>query len=374
MAQLTRRKKALFPLIFLALLCIVSFGIAEMYIRVSKEYITPALLRTKSLQYETSLFSRQVFPLFKQNIHTSGYIINQNGYRGKEFSPNKKSGIIRIIVYGGSATFDQNVPDGKDWPQRTETLLHENGISQVEVINAGIPGNTSIDAFGRFFAEGHLFQPDYVLLYNAWNDIKYFPTESSLLRTRKPYRRETDPRISYQGIFDQILCETSQLYVRLRSRYFHWKYDIAQEGAKPKTIGSKEIGEIGPRQYEINLRMFVDLARNVGATPILMTQGRLITSQNTEEEKSRIGYGWQSMDHQHIVDAYQKTDKIIFNVAKSKKVHLIDASKHLTGHGDYFSDHVHLTDSGSLELATITSNFLTELIKHPSQNPVLSPN
>ena len=44
----------------------------------------------------------------------------------------------------------------------------------VEVINAGIPGHTSGDSLGRLYTEIWQWKPDYVIMYEAWNDIKYF--------------------------------------------------------------------------------------------------------------------------------------------------------------------------------------------------------
>ena len=54
-------------------------------------------------------------------------------------------------------------------------------------INAGIPGHSSAESVGRLFAEGHAFSPDFVLLYNTWNDLKFFQLEETHLRLLRPY-------------------------------------------------------------------------------------------------------------------------------------------------------------------------------------------
>jgi len=99
--------------------------------------------------------------------------INEKGYRGHNFETKKPDGVIRIMVYGGSAAFDTMVSDGKDWPSQVEAKLRESGFPQVEVVNAGIMGHTSLESVARLFTEGFVFQPDYVVIYNGWNDIKY---------------------------------------------------------------------------------------------------------------------------------------------------------------------------------------------------------
>ena len=67
--------------------------------------------------------------------------------------------------------------DGNDWPSRIQANLNRDGKATIEVINAGIPSLASFDSVGRLYTEGHLFNPDCVILYNAWNDIKYFSRE-----------------------------------------------------------------------------------------------------------------------------------------------------------------------------------------------------
>jgi lysophospholipase L1-like esterase len=108
--------------------------------------------------------------------------------------------------------------------------------------------------------------------------------------------------------------------------------------------------------------MFVDLARNIDAVPVLITQARLVSPKNSTAEKSKIGYDYPKMDHQTLVQAFEKTDEIIKSVAKTKRVRLIDASAEMTGVNEYFTDHVHLSKTGSGELARIVSDYLFNLI------------
>jgi lysophospholipase L1-like esterase len=108
--------------------------------------------------------------------------------------------------------------------------------------------------------------------------------------------------------------------------------------------------------------MFVDLARNIGAVPVLITQARLVAFENTEEEKDRIGYGYQRMSHRTLLSAFEETDEVIKQVSHSKHVHMIDASKQLSGKGKYFSDHVHLNPAGSDQLAIVISEFLLPFV------------
>lgn len=338
--------------------------------RLFREYITPEILKTISLQYAPSIFSFSVFPEKQQITEPNGdikrYFINSKGYRGHDFSKKKNEGTIRIIIYGGSSAFDIFESEGKDWPHRVEQMLKEYGLSNIEVINAGVPGTTSFCSMGRLFSDGWTLEPDYVVNYEAWNDICYFPNKKTIQKSYEPYDELNDPRISYQSSLDKFLCEFSQLYVRLRARYYDWQYDIGVEGASKSYNYDGEINELGVKQYRLNLEMFVDLARNIHATPILVTQARLVDKNNTSEEKSRIGYKWQKMNHMNLVKAFEITDEIIKEVSLSKKIHMIDPSSKLSGKSEFFKDHVHTTDEGSYQLAKIISEDLLILIKNKS--------
>lgn len=210
------RKRASLFVMTVAVCFATVFGIGEIGIRLFGKNgdITPAVLQSRSVQYEPAVFARHVFKAEARTVeHTFGvkkgvtWEINEKGYRGPNFKTKKQEGVIRIIVYGGSAAFDMMVSEGKDWPRQVERKLRESGVPKVEVINAGIMGHTALESVGKLFTEGFVFEPDYVVIYNAWNDIKYLSSHKTILRTLKPSLQEFDPRIHYNNRLDNWLCE-----------------------------------------------------------------------------------------------------------------------------------------------------------------------
>jgi hypothetical protein len=79
------------------------------------------------------------------------------------------------------------------------------------------------------------------------------------------------------------------------------------------------------------MEVFVDLARNIGATPILITQARLVKPDNTLDQRERIDYHHVGLTHEALLEAFDKLDAIVREVAVKKDAHLIDASAHLSG-------------------------------------------
>ena len=172
MAQISLKKRILFMALLVLLSCVLFMIFGEIYVRLTTgdELLTPDERRQRSLRYQPSIFARHVFESRKIDAVGWGarWPINAKGYRGRDFPAEKPAGKVRIMFYGGSTVFDSFATDDQDWPHRIEKLLHQKGLSQVEVINAGIPGHASFDAVGRLFSEGHRLRPDYLVLYTAF--------------------------------------------------------------------------------------------------------------------------------------------------------------------------------------------------------------
>ena len=148
-----------------------------------------------------------------------------------------------------------------------------------------------------------------MFLYDEWNDIK-------LLRSTKPLLREftrddvpDDPRTTYQNPLDRGLANVSQLYVRLRERYYAWKLHLGAEGMKPVGEYASTVPDESLKQYRLNVETFVDIARNIGAVPMLMTEARLVDRNNTDQEKSRISYDYVLLTHEALCTAFDKEEK-----------------------------------------------------------------
>jgi hypothetical protein len=186
------------------------------------------------------------------------------------------------------------------------------------------------------------------------------------LRTLKPDVGHFDPRINYRNMLDRWLCEGSQLYTVLRRIYYKKTLKIAKEGLikeEEEHLSISELNHLGFRQYQLAIEMFVDLARNFGAKPILMTQARLVDSANSSAQRERIDYHHVGLTHAALVDTFDRLDSIVRNVAVEKNAVLIDASAHLSGKAWAFYDHVHLDlgGKGSEALAQFIADRLQDV-------------
>jgi lysophospholipase L1-like esterase len=370
-------KKNLFTVFTILMSMGVLIVLGEVGIRlfVKNGDITPEILRNRSVQYEPVVFARHAFKQEARLIeHTFGskeglvWEINDQGYRGQNFEIQKADGTTRIIIYGGSAVFDTKSTKGEDWPHRVQGKLRGAGFPNVEVINAGIIAHTALESVGRLFTEGYAFEPDYVLIYHAWNDIKYFSSHKTALRTLLPSLQGFDPRIHYGNIIDRWLCEWSQLYTVLRRTYYKTKLKIGKEGMRKAGNLRNSIDILNPngfRQYQLAMEVFVDLARNIGAEPILMTQARLVSGSKvlTPEQQKRVDYHHVGLSHEALVETFDRLDAIVRKVSAEKGTILIDASAHLSGKDWAFDDHVHVVPKGSDALAQLVADYFQVILE-----------
>jgi len=374
--EFSRKKNTLFTFLivtFSTFICMIS---AEMVVRFLFPFNTPETLNNHSLQYVPSLFARHRLKPVNRLVEVDSdrgwgiknksekphrtFFINEFGYRGPSFLPQKPEGVCRIVILGGSAVFDQNARPGNDWPHLVQKSLRKMGYSGVEVINGGVPGHATFDSLGRLYSQIWVFNPDLVILYNAWNDVKYFRTltpENPLISLFKPYDEKGDLFTNYRGTLDRKLS-TSQLYVKFRNRYFAWKRNSGLEGMIPEGEYQSSYGFYGLKQYKLNIELIVDGSRNIGATPLLLTQATLLSAQNSEVDRKKIGYEYQLLSHNTLVKALREANQVVRSVAQKKGVELLDLAETLSGRSELFTDHVHTSRKGSREIADSITRFV----------------
>jgi len=91
---------------------------------------------------------------------------NSFGLRGPETTLEKPEGVYRVLFLGDSFAYGFGVEEANSFPRLVEKGLNEvfNGQPRIEVINAGIPGFSSILEYLYLKNEGFKFNPDLVIL------------------------------------------------------------------------------------------------------------------------------------------------------------------------------------------------------------------
>lgn len=113
---------------------------------------------------------------------------NSLGFRGKEFTLQKQPGVRRVVCLGASTTYGIYVPPEQAYPSQLEDLLRA-GELNCEVINAGVPGYTSMELLLTLQVRVLPLDPDVVIIYEGRNEVfpeafnNYAPDYSHYLKT-----------------------------------------------------------------------------------------------------------------------------------------------------------------------------------------------
>ena len=172
-----------------------------------------------------------------------------------------------------------------------------------------------------------------------------------------------NPFIEYQGPWDRFLS-SSQLYVKFRNRYYSWKYPVGDEGVILQAEYKDTYSPYAVKQYRLDVELIVDACRNIGATPVLVTQATLASANNSPEERKMIQYHYQHLTHPALVRAFDETYGVLRSVGKEKKVAVLDLAKEFNGKVELFTDAVHLTKKGSEKVADRVAGFLALRLEH----------
>ena len=107
------------------------------------------------------------------NYNKDGTYHNSLGYRNDEFPIKKPEGTIRIVALGGSTTYTEKVKDNaKTFTAQLENILKEQyGYSNVQVINAGVPGYNTWESLINLQFRVLDLEPDLVIIYHNTNDV-----------------------------------------------------------------------------------------------------------------------------------------------------------------------------------------------------------
>ncbi len=130
------------------------------------------LEHVRHLLFDKYIFRDAVKPStdLRQNIEERvRFSTNSLGFRGEEFDPKVKSGVLRIFCCGGSTTAGDYVDDQSTWPMLLQHDLRERGLN-VEVVNAGVQGWSSSQSLAQIKNEICHYSPDVVLMHTGWNE------------------------------------------------------------------------------------------------------------------------------------------------------------------------------------------------------------
>jgi len=191
----------------------------------------------------------------------------------------KQKGELRLLVIGGSTTFDINCSDHEAWPRVLERLLRANSHRRIHVINGGVGGYTTAESIAALALRGLEYHPDIVLIHHGYNDVNAVEVNGGFRADYAHYRPRQwrcDNRngcLRWSVIYNLFKLQTpayryfSSLYF-MTIRNFNGRDYYAQRHAKQR---DQRIQSIGPKVFIRNIRTLTHICRSVGAKPVILT-------------------------------------------------------------------------------------------------------
>lgn len=179
--------------------------------------------------------------------------INSQGYRGPEFPPTNEADKERILFVGDSVVFGFGIADHQTLPAVLERILQKRVSPDIQVINAGFKGYTSLSNYVYLRHSGVALKPGLVLLGilpdNDLSDISLHKIElrdesARALRVSDKFRTIDGYRVSRyfnRWIFNPPVLKHSQLYYFLVTRWIDPLLD--------RLFGARETRQNPERQF-----------------------------------------------------------------------------------------------------------------------------
>jgi GDSL-like lipase/acylhydrolase family protein len=109
-------------------------------------------------------------PNVRGRFHGRTVTHNAQGNRGEDVELDKPAGIKRVVVIGDSQAWGYGVGDDETIPVQLARLLNEGGGARYQVLNLGVGGYGTDQAFLKYLVEGRRYAPDVVVLTVFKND------------------------------------------------------------------------------------------------------------------------------------------------------------------------------------------------------------
>jgi lysophospholipase L1-like esterase len=332
-----------------ALLC-VSALLAAAMAEVALRLIAPIPYSMKVEYRPDGFVGQRLVPKRRYRLADGGVCtVNSAGYRGPEFAIPKPAGIFRIVAMGGSSTFSYETDDAGIWTRLLEEKLRARFGAFIEVVNAGVPGYSAFHSKINYLYRIRELEPDAVLVYHTWNDMKFF---------RRIEEGEALREAPFQPRPIRDFLRRFQLAWRARSLFYR-----SEGGLPPREEGWLEAGPTegvvipeGGRAHRFERSHYDDLAllaSSDGVLPIFVSEAGLLADSNLEdpEVRRRVYTEYQGLDYPEILRQWKAIGAIQRGAAERRGGLFVDAYAAVPHRTQNFHDHVHLTPAGNQAVA-----------------------
>lgn len=294
---------------------------------------------------------------------TPGYVgersqMNSLGYRGPEISREKPKGTFRIVLLGGSSTFDTSIASNAFTfaaQLERELRLHYHH-KNVEVVNAGVPGFTSWESLINLEFRVLDIEPDMIIYCEAVNDVHArLVIPSSYASDNSGMRRWWSVPPTPWWEHSCFLRVTARLSGSARSRQVQledvcWAPTAKYAMDRANTTRETLLGFLSANQpiyYRRNIENMVAIAREHGLKVVLATWAHTPVWHD---------YTATTAYEQGI----KENNEVVESIAQQDQIPLFDYAAVMPTDAKYWDDGRHVTEIGAKKKAELFAAFLED--------------
>ena len=292
--------------------------------------------------------------------------INKFGFRSGGKPHTKES--FRIMCIGGSTTWGDGAKDSSTtYPAQLEFFLRSKGYN-VDVINAGVPYQTSLDVLMRFITKGLIFRPNMLLIHTGLNDNGPVQSPFEYKPDYSHWRKVGDNnKILYKKLWNDFPFSIPRLFFVLYLN-FDSSNTVSQQTSNvrqelmAKTLITQKRTE-GLKNYFSTI-LAVAKANNI--VPF--------TIKINNDHNRKNSYAKRYFKEENLEYAIERDKKITFlhnsimdSISIANKVKIIPFDEFEPSSQQYWYDNCHLTEAGIKEKAEFIGKYLLREFSFPKE-------
>ncbi len=299
-----------------------------------------AFYRIPGAVMPNAYYMYQMIPNLKPENQTSwdmpkpSITTNQDGFRNPGITARKPQGVLRILCVGDSVTFG-DIPrkDNETYPYYLQCRLNEGfPHREIQVINAGCPGYSSVQGLELLKRKGLSYDPDIIIV--GFVHHEELPAKKTDLQqmTSAPESIKYTKSLLYRSFF----------YLMLRGIIAPSTLSMSYLAGAPSELDNEMVMRVPVEYYKKTLQEFINIAAMKKITILFLK----IPTRND---------GKRQMEEEHCI--------ALKEVVNTNKCHFIDFDKEMSDfRADYeytlMADEVHPNPQGNDVMAIIIDEYI----------------
>jgi hypothetical protein len=301
---------------------------------------------------------------YTDNVFTKTYKIDidENGF----IKPSKKYADpdLSIVFLGGSTTECMFMDEENRFPYVVGAILEQETGKKINAYNGGLSGNNSLHAIDLLVNKVVPLKPRVVVFMENINDLStllYEKTYWNRNNVRAPLETLVKGKLVGKLLKEMFIPNLNEAYRNLTKSLFGKEEDEFAQ-ARRKKLSVDQAGFA--REFAMNLQIFIDICRDRGITPVLMTQANRIKGDPDPVVAAYIGrYGQDTgISYRDFKELYDLFNDTIREVGRKNGVMVIDLAHDVPPDKEHLYDMVHFNDAGSRYAAGIIAARLQALM------------